>query len=101
MNCKSLFEHAEQILLSVRRFATDDSDVVWTTWDTPTQMRAEIDACLEKIRKHNIEGIKRAAFFFLPTSDFQEHSISNGWTDEYMRLSTLFDQVDQSLKGCC
>lgn len=97
MISETLFERAEQILQAVRAYASEGSDVAWTTWDTPAAMRAEIDACIEKIRMGDAGGVEQAVILFLPTGDFQEHSISNGWGEVYLRLSAMFDEVARSL----
>jgi len=35
---------------------------------------------------------------FAPTGTFQEHSISNGWSNEYLALAEKFDKIYDALK---
>lgn len=81
------------IVLKVKAKITDDSDVVWTRFDNPAAMRNEIDSCIQQLQNNNLGELTTLHLLFAPTGSFQEHAISNGWIDEYMRLAEEFDRL--------
>ena len=86
-------EQLLDILGQVQARITDDSDVVWTRFDTPAAMRAELASYSEQLEKGHFSRLGGLDLLFAPTGSLQEHSISNGWGDEFIRLSTLFDSA--------
>jgi len=82
-----------QILLQVRSYITDDSDMAWVRYDTPADLRAELTTCIEALQHGKTECLTRLSFHFGPTCTFQEHSISNGWGNEYLALAEAFDKA--------
>ena len=72
---------------------TDDSDVVWTRFDTPAALRAELEGYIEQLKGENTSCLKQIDLHFGPTSTFQEHAISNGWGEEYLQLAAAFDKA--------
>jgi len=72
---------------------TDDSDVVWTRFETPEEIRLLIDSYIEELRRGNIYLTGELSLLFAPTGAFQEHSISNGWGKEFLILAEQFDNV--------
>lgn len=76
----SIITILEQVLDKI----TDGSDIAWTRFNTPKEMRQE--------RTGELGCLDNVSLLFAPTSAFQEHSISNGWSDVYMQMSASFDQ---------
>lgn len=91
-------EQIINILLKIRERITDDSDLVWTSYETADELKNEIDKYVLELRDGNEKLIKNLNIHFLPTSTFQEHSIQNGWTDEYIKLAAHFDEILNKLK---
>jgi hypothetical protein len=60
-------------------------------------MRQEITSCLESLKKSDLNCLSDVSLLFAPTGAFQEHSISNGWSDAYMKLAISFDQALASI----
>ena len=89
----SIITILEQVLEKI----TDGSDIVWTRFNTPKEMRQEITTCLELLKKGELGCLDNVSLLFAPTGAFQEHSISNGWSDAYMQMSASFDQALASI----
>lgn len=88
-----------KILEKVKDKVSDESDTVWAGYDTPQQLREEIQTYIKELSARNLQSLEDIHRHFLPTSTFQEHSLSNGWGDEYIRLSEKFDAIYSSLKN--
>ncbi len=81
------------ILNIVKAKFTDNSDMLWTSYETAKEVRDELDDCIEQLSKGDKSCLENLNMHFLPTSTFQEHSLQNGWTEEYMKLSEKFDNI--------
>ena len=81
------------IINKVREKISDDSDVVWTRYSTPKEMRAGLDVYLLQLQAGDTGCMQDLNILFAPTGAFQEHSISNGWADEYLLLAKEFDML--------
>lgn len=79
------------ILERVNARITDDSNVVWTRYDTPVTLHAELVAYMEQLRGGNTACLEQLKLLFAPTGSLQEHAISNGWANEYIQWSAIFD----------
>ena len=91
-------EQLLDILEQVLKRIVDDSDVVWTRFDTPAALRAELASYSEQLEKGHFSCLRQLDLLFAPTGSLQEHSISNGWEEEFIRLSALFDSAYASLR---
>ena len=100
MDTKSpLFQELLTIIFKVREKITDSSDVIWAGYDSPVQLRNELDFLAEQLQQGNEEALVELHGRFLPTGVFQELSISNGWDDEYLRLAEQFDKIYSQFKN--
>ena len=81
------------ILEEIKKEITDDSDLLWTSYKTPDELRVEIDSFIFRSHQKDITVLKDIYIHFLPTSTFQEHAIQNGWSKKYMLLSDKFDKI--------
>jgi hypothetical protein len=91
---EQLIKEAIAILLKVK----DNSDCIWTYYETPEQMRTDIDKYISALEKNSLLLLDETYMHFLPTSGYQEHSIANDWTTEYHKLAERFDNYMKSLK---
>jgi hypothetical protein len=73
--------------------------LLWTNYGTAKELRDELDACMEQLNKGDKSCLEDLNMHFLPTSTFQEHSLQNGWTEEYMKLSGKFDSIYARMKN--
>ena len=81
------------ILNFVKAKFTDNSDMLWTSYETAKEVRNELTSYINQINKGDKSCLENLNIHFLPTSTFQEHSLQNGWTEEYMKLSEKFDNI--------
>jgi hypothetical protein len=86
------------ILASVKEKINDDSDLIWTSYETPLELRDEIDRCINHLQQNHKQILEEINFHFTPTGTFQEHSMSNGWSEEYSMLAERFDKTYNLLK---
>ena len=89
---------AINILLLVREKITDHSDLMWTSYETAEELREEIDKCIAGLRRNDKPILDEINYHFSPAASFQEHSLQNGWSDEYQKLAARFDELYKKLK---
>ncbi|MCF6403127.1 hypothetical protein L3C95_09595 [Chitinophaga filiformis] len=85
------------ILTIVKEKITDDSDLIWTSYETHIELREEIDRCIYQLQQNHERILDEIKIHFAPTSVFQEQAMSNGWTEEYRALAERFDDVYELL----
>jgi hypothetical protein len=88
------------VLEAVKANIRDDSDYMWSYFETPQQARTEIDQYVAELEVGNISSLPDISTHFAPTSGYQELSLQNGWSDEYMKLAGRFDNIQSKLKNC-
>lgn len=86
------FQNIADILIEMKSFLNEDSNMVWSGFENAIDFMNELDKDINLIRKGDIETLKRIYINFAPTSTYQEISLSNGWGKEYLRLSSIFDK---------
>ena len=87
------------ILQKVKERFTDNSDLLWTSYETAKEVRDELDSYIDPLSKGDKKCLENLNLHFLPTSTFQEHSLQNGWTKEYIELSKKFDSIYERIKN--
>ncbi len=87
-----------EILKEIREKVTDDSDLMWTSFETADELRKEIDKLVLRLNSNDKNVLKDIYVHFLPTYTFQEHSMQNGWSEEYMKFAEQFDRIYKSQK---
>lgn len=90
---------AIDILITIKSKITDDSDFTWVPYNDAGHLRQEIDRRINDLKLENRNALSEIYSHFLPTATFQEHSMSNGWSDEYMTLAIRFDKIYEQLKS--
>jgi len=88
-----------EIIKNVREKFVDNSDMVWTSYETAKEIRDELDSFIQQINLGDKTCLENLNMHFLPTSTFQEHSLQNGWTKEYLKLSENFDSIYEKMKN--
>jgi len=81
------------LLEEIHSKITDGSDMVWGWYETPAQLRSDLEKYARQLQQGDLTCGKELQLLFLPTSVLQEHSIQNGWSQEYLTLSTTFDRL--------
>lgn len=71
---------------------TNETDVIWAGYDSPDELKNEIRSDLEALIGGDLSRLEKFRIHFAPTSTFQELSMSNGWSNEYLQLAKEFDK---------
>ena len=87
-----------KILKAVRDRITDETDIVWSRYKSPLEARQDINNEIQRLDSGDISGLSKLNLLFGPTGAFQEISISNGWGDEFIKLSTAFDKHYENMR---
>jgi len=91
---------SELILLleKIKHKISDDSGVIATRYNSARNLRNKIEDHISKLKSDDLTSIFALNMLFAPTGTFQEHSISNGWSNEYLALAEKFDKIYDALK---
>jgi hypothetical protein len=88
-----------EILETIKKLILEPrTDISWSTFDSKDELIIEIDAHIKKLNLKDFSKIKDLILLFAPTSDFQEISLSSGWSNQYLNISEKFDIA---IKGLC
>ena len=82
-----------KIIEIVKSKVSDRSDVVWTKYSNPKEFSDDLDNYINRLKANDISCLGDLKILFAPTGSLQEHSISNGWADEYLVLAERFDKI--------
>ncbi len=87
------------LLKIIRRYVSiENSDVIMSTFSTNKDVINTIDNHIARLSESDISRVNELIVLFLPTSDFQEISISNGWSEEYLKIAKKFDNLIKLIK---
>lgn len=87
------FQNIAGILIQIKSYISSDSDMVWAGYDNADQFIEELNKHIQYIQNCSFIVLSDIHVNFLPTCTYQEISISNGWSDEYINLSNKFDKI--------
>lgn len=76
---------------------TSDTDLMWTHYSTIEELITEIDFNSKLLKVNNKQGLEFFRMSLLPTGTFQEISMQNGWSQEYLKLASQFDIIYENL----
>ncbi len=91
------FQKVAIILQQIKSFMNTDSDIVWTRYNNIEQFLTDLNQDILNIEDCSFLTLEKVQFNFLPTSTYQEISISNNWGDHYLKLSNDFDILYKQL----
>jgi hypothetical protein len=91
--CYKDFQKVADILKQIKALISQDTDTVWAGFDNAGKFLEELNQDIEKIENCDYQTLEKVHVEFLPTCTYQELSISNGWGDTYLKLSTDFDKI--------
>ena len=89
----SLLQDLVALLDSIKTFIANDTDMSWTRYGYVTTLQYELRAYMDELSVGKMDCLEKLNLLFAPTGSLQEHAISNGWTDEYLQLSVMFDKI--------
>jgi hypothetical protein len=71
------------------------TNVLFSSFNTNIEIIESIETHINMLNNYDFSVLDELILLFLPTSDLQELSISNGWSEEYLELSKQFDSLIQ------
>jgi hypothetical protein len=87
-----------KLLEIIKSKITDDTDLMWTSYNSAEKLIAKIDLNSKLLENsNNQQSLEFFQHLFAPTGTFQEISMQNGWSDEYLKLASEFDTLYEKL----
>ena len=80
------------ILSRCSELIAESNDSDWSCMDTVDILKS-LDAGLSALTDDGIPDVNELGLLFAPTGALQETAMSNGWSDEYLELSSRFDNT--------
>jgi hypothetical protein len=87
-----------EMLKQIKSRTGKDADTSWSSYDDPQEIREELDEYISKLTDGNEEVLDTLNILFAPTCTFQELSIANNWSDEYLAMAEEFDKIYERAK---
>ncbi|WP_343636128.1 hypothetical protein [Fluviicola sp.] len=87
-----------QILEIIKSTINPETELIFSYFESVEKLIRELDELSEAVKNGNLESLEELSMHFAPTSSFQELSIQNGWSDEYLKLAESFDRIYSNYK---
>ena len=81
-----------RVLERCRELVANSENSDWSCMDVPDILES-LDAGLNAVNAETRPDVDELTLLFLPTGPLQETSMSNGWTGEFLTLSSEFDAL--------
>jgi hypothetical protein len=95
--CKMIQENYKgiaDILKEIRDIVdSPDTDVTWSRYESVEEAIEELDLYITKMDSQEESAIKNIITLFAPTGALQEISINSGWGEEFIEISSRFDEL--------
>ena len=91
------FQIVAEILQEIKNKINLDTDTIWAGFDTVDIFLKELSEDIENIKLCNFKTLDKVNIEFAVTSTYQELSMSNGWSDDYLILAEKFDKVYEEI----
>jgi len=92
------FQKVREILETIRDYTDKDTDTVWAGYDNADEFLTDLNADIEKVKFCDFATLDKLEMEFAPTSTYQELSLSNGWSENFLELAKRFDKLNEKLK---
>lgn len=92
------FQKVRQILETIKNWTTDETDTVWAGYDNGKEFLIDLNTDIEKMSFCDFETLDKINMEFAPTSTYQEISLSNGWSEDFLKLAEQFDILYNVIK---
>jgi hypothetical protein len=92
------FQKVKAILETIKSYTVKDTDVIWAGYDNVDDFLTELNEYIEQMNSCDFDALGKLELNFVPTSSYQELSISNGWGDYFLKLANQFDTLAEKLK---
>jgi len=88
-----------EIIEVIKGKITPETDIVWTHYNSVDKLNIDLSNLIQGIRTNDVATFSKLEILFAPTGSFQELSIDNGWGEEFIQLSKIFDHQIEILKS--
>lgn len=82
----------KDVLLDTNRLIEKSEESHWAGW-SPKEISSDLLKGVAAIGEKQPIDAATLRLHFAPTGSIQETAMSNGWTDDYLRLSAEFDAL--------
>lgn len=93
IECFNDFHKVAAILYRIRGLISQKTDTVLAGFDNTGKFLEELDHTIQSIELCDYQVLEKVNMAFSPTSTYQELSLSNGWSNTYIKLSAEFDKI--------
>lgn len=80
-------ESITKLLNELKIHLTPTTDLSWSKYNNIDAVINEINDLISSLEKNDKQTYKKINFFIAPTNDIQEISITNGWGEEFNKIS--------------
>lgn len=87
-----------QIIEVVKSSVHPETELICSYFESVDELFKELDVLSEGIKNGELKSLITLSIHFAPTSSFQELSIQNGWSEEYLKIAERFDQISDLYK---
>lgn len=87
------FQKIGQLLRKIKAKIQDDTDVLWTHYNDTKTFIEDLESDIKSIENCDRKTLEKIKINFLPTSTYQEISLSNNWSEEFLRIASEFDNL--------
>ncbi len=87
------FQKIGQLLRNLRAKIQDDTDVLWTHFKDTKSFIEDLESDIKAIENCDRNTLEKIKINFLPTSTYQEISLSNNWGKEFLKMASDFDNL--------
>lgn len=91
------FQIVAEILQEIKSKINLNTDSIWAGFDSVDIILKELNQDIENIRLCNFTTLSKVNIEFAVTSIYQELSMSNGWSDDYLILAEKFKEVYEKI----
>ncbi|WP_215226696.1 hypothetical protein [Echinicola shivajiensis] len=92
------FKEVSEIVANIKSRINDETDTVWAGFDNTEVLIKGLDSDQKQIELLDFDTLEKIMVEFLPTSTYQELAMSNGWSDEYLKIAEKFDSIHKRIK---
>jgi hypothetical protein len=91
------FQSVATILKEIKNKINQKTDTVWAGFDNADIFLVELNHDIERLELCDFETLNKIQVEFAPTCTYQELSMTNGWSVEYLKLAEEFDALFDKL----
>lgn len=87
------YQEIVKILEEIKSYVNDETDTTWAGFKDANDFLIELNKDIELLKLCDYETLEKVNLKLLATSTYQELSLSDGWSDEYLILAYKFDDL--------